>query len=133
MTPHLGSGAGQAIEVSISSRLKLRYRELINFRKDAYIFANLLNKLLRQGSKDIQRVANAYTAIRRPTARSFVVGSREQGIRYEFTSPDFEDIQEGDLIATERLSHLGRSIEKGWELPWKYSARDDLQRALDIL
>ena len=62
-----------------------------------------------------------------------MVGSREQGIRYEFNAPGFEDIKEGDLIATERLSHLGKSIEKGWELPWKYSARGDLQRALAIL
>jgi salicylate hydroxylase len=106
---------------------------MINFRKDAYIFANLLNKLLRQGRKDIHRITSAYTAIRRPRASSFVVGSRGQGIRYEFNAPGFEDIQEGDPITAERLSDLGRSIEKGFELPWKYSARDDLQRALDIL
>lgn len=114
MTPHLGSGAGQAIE-------------------DAYVFANLLDKLLRQGSRDIRRASNAYTAIRRPIARSFVVGSRDQGIRYEFNAPGFEDIQEGDAVPPERLRKLGKSIEEGWELPWKHSVRDDLQRALDIL
>lgn len=106
---------------------------MINFGKDAYIFANLLNKVLRQESKDIHRISSAYTAIRRPTASSFVVGSRNQGIRFEFNAPGFEDIQEGDPISAEQLSDLGRSIEKGWELPWKYSAREDLQKALDIL
>ena len=66
-------------------------------------------------------------------ASSFVVGSRDQGILYEFNAPGFEDIQEGDPIGAEQLSDLGRSIEKGYELPWKYSAIDDLHRALDML
>lgn len=114
MTPHLGSGAGQAIE-------------------DAYVFANLLDRLLRQGSRDIQRISNAYTAIRRPIARSFVDASREQGIRLEFNAPEFDDIKEGDAIAPERLRDLGKSLEKGFELPRKCSVRDDLQRALDML
>lgn len=107
--------------------------KLIDFRKDAYIFANLLNKQLRQGSKDINRITSAYTAIRQPRANSFVVASRDQGVYFEFSAPGFEDIQEGDPISAERLSDLGRSIEKGWELPWKHSAKDDLQRALDML
>jgi salicylate hydroxylase len=94
---------------------------LTQFRKDAYIFANLLNRLLCQGSKDIQRITDIYTVIRRPTANSFAVGSREQGIRYEFNASGFEDIEEGDPIAAERLNDLGRSIEKGWDLPWNYN------------
>ena len=113
--------------------IEARIRELTDFRKDAYIFANLLNKLLRQGSKDIHRVTSAYTAIRLPFASSFVDKSRDQGVRYEFSAPGFEGIREGDPIALGLLSELGRSIEKGWELPWKYSARDELQKALDML
>ena len=62
-----------------------------------------------------------------------MVGSRDQGILYEFNAPGFEDIQEGGPVGAEQLSDLERSIEKGFELPWKYSARDDLHRALDIL
>jgi salicylate hydroxylase len=106
---------------------------LIVFRKDASTFANLLNKLLRQGSKDIRRITSIYTAVRQPTANTFVVGSRDQGACYEFTAPGFEDTQEGDSVSAERLRDLGRSIEKGWELTWKYSATDDLQRALGML
>jgi len=56
-----------------------------------------------------------------------VVGSRDQGSRYEFNAPGFEDIKEGDSIGAERLGDLGRSIDKGWDFPWKYSAKDDLQ------
>jgi salicylate hydroxylase len=103
------------------------------FRKDASTFANLLNKLFRQGSKDIHKITSIYTAVRQPTGNGFVVGSRHLGACYELSSPGLEDIQEGDPISAERLSDLARSIERGWEMTWKYSAKDNLQRALDML
>ncbi|KIM47102.1 hypothetical protein M413DRAFT_269711 [Hebeloma cylindrosporum] len=86
-----------------------------------------------RGATKLDKVTSAYTAIRRPTATSFVVGSRDQRNRYEFNAPGFEDIQEGDNISPERLSELGKSMEEGWDLPWNNSARDDIKRALDML
>lgn len=107
--------------------------KLIDFRKDASIFANLLNKLLRQGSKDVRKITSIYTTVRQPRGNEFVLGSRDQGTYYEFTAPGLEDLQEGDPLSAERLSELGKAIDKGWELTWNYSAEANLQRALGML
>ncbi|KDR82014.1 hypothetical protein GALMADRAFT_221903 [Galerina marginata CBS 339.88] len=113
MAPHLGNGAGQAIE-------------------DAYILSNIIGKAARQGQIDIQKLGKIYDATRQPFGNFAVAASRNQGLLYEFNAPGFKDIKEGDTVSDDKLVELGKFIEKGYE--WTYQfANDDLQRALSML
>ncbi|KDR65937.1 hypothetical protein GALMADRAFT_148313 [Galerina marginata CBS 339.88] len=113
MAPHLGSGAGQAIE-------------------DAYVLSSTIAKAVRQGGIDIQKLAHAYDTVRQPFGNFVVAATRNQGLRYELNVPGLEGVKEGDAVPFERLTELGQSIEKAWE--WtSQSASGDLQRALAML
>ncbi|KDR80360.1 hypothetical protein GALMADRAFT_92716 [Galerina marginata CBS 339.88] len=113
MAPHLGNGAGQAIE-------------------DAYILSNIIVKTARQGHIDVQKVGKIYDAIRQPFGNFAVTASRNAGLLYELNAPGFEDIKDGEAVSADKLAEIGKFIEKGWE--WTYqSANDDLQRALSML
>jgi len=59
--------------------------------------------------------------------------SREQGLRYELLGAGFESVQEGDVVSAEKLTELGRTIERDWEWTWKTSPCDDLQKSLSML
>jgi salicylate hydroxylase len=61
-TPHMGSGAGMAIE-------------------DVYVLGDLLGAI--DDKKDIERVFKVYDSIRRPRGTKLVVRSREQGQTYD--------------------------------------------------
>jgi salicylate hydroxylase len=61
-TPHMGSGAGMAIE-------------------DVYILGNLLGSI--EDRKDIEKVFAAYDALRRPRGTGLVKRSKEQGMLYD--------------------------------------------------
>ncbi|KAF8966624.1 FAD/NAD(P)-binding domain-containing protein [Flammula alnicola] len=109
MPPHLGNGAGQAIE-------------------DAYVLANVLAKAVQQGHVDISKITGIYSAIRQPFGNFAANTSRNQGLRYEFGSPGFEDVKEGDTLSPERLSALGESVGEGWKWTWNSSIAEDLRR-----
>ncbi|KDR80370.1 hypothetical protein GALMADRAFT_136860 [Galerina marginata CBS 339.88] len=113
MAPHLGNGAGQAME-------------------DAYILANILAKAMRQGSVDIKEIANAYDAVRQPFGNFAAASSRNQGLLYELNASGFEDIKDGEALPADKIAELARRIEKNWE--WTYqSANNDLEKALAML
>jgi salicylate hydroxylase len=69
-TPHLGSGAGMAIE-------------------DAYILGNLLSSVTKKA--DLQRSFAAYDAVRRPRTQKLVAKSREAGQKHSLVLPGVED------------------------------------------
>ncbi|KAF9051513.1 hypothetical protein BJ165DRAFT_1340332, partial [Panaeolus papilionaceus] len=93
MPTHLGNGAGQAIE-------------------DAFILATLLAESNKRGEIDVARIAKVYDHIRQPFANSVLTASKNQGLFYEFMTPDFQDVKEGDLVAKERLEELGVRIQE---------------------
>jgi hypothetical protein len=135
MTPHLGNGAGQAMEVSHPSLAFLRKQngnESVH-HQDAWILANLINKAIREEGLNICRIADVYTAARTSFVNSVTSLSREQGLRYELLGAEFESVQEGEAVSAEKLAALGRTIERDWEWTWKTSPCDDLQKALTIL
>jgi salicylate hydroxylase len=61
-TPHMGSGAGMAVE-------------------DVYILGNLLGSIADK--KDIETVFRVYDAVRRPRGTGLVQRSKEQGMLYD--------------------------------------------------
>ena len=73
-TPHMGSGAGMAIE-------------------DVYILGNLLGSI--DDKKDIEKAFDVYDRIRRPRGTKLVVRSKEQGQTYdmELAGDDPEDLR----------------------------------------
>ncbi|PPQ69425.1 hypothetical protein CVT24_001474 [Panaeolus cyanescens] len=111
MTTHFGNGAGQAIE-------------------DAYILANLIAESTKRNRFDVARIARVYDTIRLPFANFVLTGSRDQGMLYEFITPDFEDVREGDVVAKEKLDKLAGQIKMGWSWMDETSPLPDKDRAL---
>ena len=93
----------------------------------------MINKAIRQDDLSISRVPNIYSMSRKPFVNWVVGLSREQGLRYELLGEGFEDVQEGASVSRERLTELGRTIERDWEWTWKTSPYEDLQKALSML
>lgn len=93
----------------------------------------MINQAIRQESPSICRVTDIYSTSRKPFVNWVVSLSREQGLRYELLGAGFEDVQEGAMVSRERLTELGRTIERDWEWTWKTSPCDDLKKALSIL
>ncbi|KAF9483664.1 FAD/NAD(P)-binding domain-containing protein [Pholiota conissans] len=114
MPMHLGNGAGQAIE-------------------DAYILANILAKAAKQGSIDAEKTTSIYSAIRQPFGNFAANVSVLQGHYYEFSTPDFNDVAEGNVVSAGRLSTLEKKIADGWEWTWNSSIGGDLQRAMAMI
>jgi salicylate hydroxylase len=69
-TPHLGAGAGMAME-------------------DAYILSNLIAAV--KGSDDIESAFTAYDEVRRPRTQKLIELSRLSGLIIEFLMPDVGD------------------------------------------
>ncbi|KAF9483653.1 FAD/NAD(P)-binding domain-containing protein [Pholiota conissans] len=113
MPTHLGNGAGQAIE-------------------DGYILAHILTKASQSGPLNTEKVASLYTTIRQPFGNFAAKASMIQGHHYEFSTPDFNDVGDGDSVSRERLLAVEKRITDGWEWTWNSSIRGDLQRALEV-
>jgi len=102
MLPHQGVGAVQAIE-------------------DGYILANLLGD--SAVTKDtLSHALHAYEAIRLPFANARMMGSRMNGLMYEFNS------EHKDHYAT-----LGPAIERQWDWQRANTAEDEVQKALYLM
>ncbi|KDQ57982.1 hypothetical protein JAAARDRAFT_177120 [Jaapia argillacea MUCL 33604] len=117
MTPHQGSGAGQAIE-------------------DAYILSALLvNPLCTRST--LRRALEIYDTVRVPIANRVLEGSRSNGMMYEFNSPGyFQDevrSKEGAGWDMEKLKEMGEEFERRWMWAWTTTAEGDKQRALEML
>jgi len=98
MEPHLGSGAGQAIE-------------------DAYFVAALLGHRLTT-LETIPRVFEIYNTLRRPFALDIARKSRQMGRYLNMNHKDFdieacESSKQGELLA-----HMGDAMLETWEWTW---------------
>ena len=83
MTPHLGSGAGQAIEVRVAQSLFFSVPFInILVLQDAYVLATLLTRP-RTSQSTIPDVLRAYDSVRVPFSQFVVEGSRNTGLMYE--------------------------------------------------
>ena len=111
MTPHQGSGAGQAFE-------------------DVYILAALLAHPLTT-IETVHIALKVYENIRLPHANFVMRQSRRNGLLYEFNSPEFSSI-DTEIESPEQLSELGPTIIKGWEWAWKTDVEDDKLLAINL-
>ncbi|TDL26535.1 salicylate hydroxylase [Rickenella mellea] len=152
MTPHQGSGAGQAIE-------------------DAYILSALLTSPIttftprsttttdtngnpeRQITTTLEEALKVYDAIRQPASNDVLRLSRINGLLYEFNDPRFpaalspvpnpglpgDDSDRGTGTGDdvekdkERLKQMGEEIKKNWEWAWSADAEKQKDEALRML
>ncbi|KAL0565839.1 hypothetical protein V5O48_016176 [Marasmius crinis-equi] len=110
MTPHQGSGAGQAIE-------------------DGYILAALLGHP-RTTRENVHRALRIYDEIRRPLAQGVMERTRMNG-RYYSLELDGLDVDElPPQQQREFLQRMGKKFVKNWEWAWTTTADDALSEAL---
>ncbi|KAF9074399.1 hypothetical protein BDP27DRAFT_1317015 [Rhodocollybia butyracea] len=111
MQPHLGAGAGQAME-------------------DGYV----LGRLFCEGGSEIwARILQAYNYVRQPYGNMIQRNARNQGFCYELNAPGFEDVKEiGQELTSEQISVLSDAITKNYS--WVESDADgDFARAMQFL
>ncbi|KAJ3993829.1 hypothetical protein F5050DRAFT_620234 [Lentinula boryana] len=117
MTPHQGSGAGQAIE-------------------DACILAAVLGHPSTDRTNVAQRALRVYDSIRCPYAYRVMEASRING-RYFTLRLDEDGTIDIDKLPPkqqwEYLQRLGHAIVKNWEWTWTTSIDTALQEALRML
>ncbi|KZP02172.1 hypothetical protein FIBSPDRAFT_880531 [Athelia psychrophila] len=114
MTPHLGSGAGQAIE-------------------DAYILTALLASP-KCTPASLSRVLQIYDEVRRPKATNVWHMSRKNGSMYEFAGPVCEEFGQHDHnFSNEALKKLGEVAAENHAWTWNTSAEEDREHAVSML
>ncbi|KAJ3793935.1 salicylate hydroxylase [Lentinula aff. detonsa] len=116
MTPHLGAGAGQAIE-------------------DGFVLGYLFDNLMQPSDPEcLLRLIKVYDSIRRPFANHLQKSSRKQGYYNELNMPEFDDIQcEGQKLDTQQIIALGSALRESWDSWWQDCALADLKQVLQIL
>ncbi|TFK35840.1 salicylate hydroxylase [Crucibulum laeve] len=118
MAPHLGSGAGQAIEESLI---------------DAYILATIISETAAS-KLPITGISEIYNTVRQPVGNFVQDASRKEGLLYQFNAPGFEDIQEGDSsVPLSRLLEMAEAASKGWEWVWSTSPEPDRLKAKELV
>lgn len=130
MTPHQGSGAGQAVEVSLDANIvKGEYLCLV---KDAYILGLLLGHPLTTKAT-IARALSVYDYIRRPFSQKVQERSRLNGLYFTLCCQeiDFSRIPEHEMLA--KLKILGKILSKNWEWAWMSSLGGSVQEALRMI
>ncbi|KAJ4484354.1 salicylate hydroxylase [Lentinula edodes] len=111
MTPHLGAGAGQAME-------------------DGYVLGQLFSTA---GPEKWERILQAYNHVRHPFGNKIQRNAREQGFYYELNAHGFENITTmGQELSPEQISLLRTSITQNWSW-WEEDADEDLARAVEFL
>ncbi|KAK0502412.1 FAD/NAD(P)-binding domain-containing protein [Armillaria luteobubalina] len=99
MTPHLGAGAGQAVE-------------------DAYVLGYLLSKSAAT-LESIPKVLAAYNKIRRPYGNYILTTAKSEGLLYEFNAPGFEYIRDGgDRLNPREMEDMMEKVKEGWAWAW---------------
>ena len=119
MTPHQGSGAGQAIE-------------------DAWILASILSNPLVT-KETLPEALKVYDEVRRPFANEIVRKSAASGRLYEFNEP--ESIIVEDFGKTEKVGesdagllwNVGHSVCDRWKWAWTTTIDGDQERAAKLL
>ncbi|KAJ3895187.1 hypothetical protein GG344DRAFT_39221 [Lentinula edodes] len=118
MTPHLGAGAGQAIE-------------------DGFVLGYLFSKLVQPSCPDPQSLLHLikiYDKLRRPFANHLQKNSRKQGYYNELNMPEFNDIHyEGQELDAEQIVALGCALRENWDSWWQDCALKDLEEGLEML
>ncbi|KAJ3913578.1 hypothetical protein F5877DRAFT_71442 [Lentinula edodes] len=118
MTPHLGAGAGQAIE-------------------DGFVLGYLFSKLIQPSYPDSQSLLHLikiYDKLRRPFANHLQKNSRKQGYYNELNMPEFDDIHyEGQELDAEQIVALGCALRENWDSWWQDCALRDLEEGLEML
>jgi len=110
MTPHLGAGAGQAME-------------------DAYV----LGKLLSDGVDKWPVVLQAYNFVRHPAANKIQRNAREMGFYYDLNAPGFENITDiGQALTPEQITLICDTVKEKWSW-WENNADEDLMKAIKFL
>ncbi|KAL0068338.1 hypothetical protein AAF712_004725 [Marasmius tenuissimus] len=113
MHPHLGAGAGQAIE-------------------DAWVLGGIVQASSRSGG-DVSHIVQMYDALRTPFANYILTTARKQGTYYELGAPEFRDINEqGAVLSAEQKAVFAKTVQGNWA--WATdSADDDRQKAVKIM
>ncbi|THU98534.1 FAD/NAD(P)-binding domain-containing protein [Dendrothele bispora CBS 962.96] len=133
-TPHLGAGAGQAME-------------------DSYILGGIVSRLpylLAKGAtptkNDLDQIVphmlQVYDTIRQPFGNSIMMRARKQGFYYEFNAEELVNTpkSENGQATVQPLENsfwiplLQNAFTNHWSWAWKSpTAEDDLRRAEDML
>ncbi|KAJ7135676.1 hypothetical protein C8R44DRAFT_696002 [Mycena epipterygia] len=113
MTPHQGSGAGQAIE-------------------DAYILATVLGHPSTT-RETLPRALRAFDQVRRPAAAAVVEASRKNGRYFSFELDGLDFNRYAGPQLWDKLQKLHGAIVKNWEWTWSTSVDGSIQEALRML
>ncbi|KAH8111732.1 FAD/NAD-binding domain-containing protein [Phellopilus nigrolimitatus] len=118
MTPHQGSGAGQAIE-------------------DAYILASILAHPLTTLAS-IPAALKVYETVRLPHANDVQRRSRENGKLYELADPRFADLDlsggtNSSKSDMQTLWKMGNTAFENWKWAWTTDIEDDRKKAIALL
>ncbi|KAH8111735.1 hypothetical protein DFH11DRAFT_575240 [Phellopilus nigrolimitatus] len=118
MTPHQGSGAGQAVE-------------------DVYILAAILAHPLTT-LESLPAALKVYEEIRLPHGNDVQPRSRVTGKLYEFADPRFANLNlGGGTTASEsdvaKLRKIGDAIVENWKWAWTTDIEDDRKKAIALL
>ncbi|KDQ26320.1 hypothetical protein PLEOSDRAFT_1077335 [Pleurotus ostreatus PC15] len=108
MTPHQGSGAGQAIE-------------------DGFMLSSLLGSSYTT-RETVSEALRIYDTIRRPFSQDVARRSRINGRYLSFAGP--EDCSDDDVLD---VLELGEAITKNWEWAWISTVDDTVDDALTML
>jgi len=113
ITPHQGTGAGQAIE-------------------DAYILSTVLGHRITT-RETITRALRIYDHIRRPFSHKVQERARLNGQYFTFNCKeiDFDNIPERELIP--KLKILGQIFSKNWEWVWTTSMGPSVIETIRLL
>ncbi|KAF9002468.1 salicylate hydroxylase [Cyathus striatus] len=112
MTPHQGTGAGQAIE-------------------DAYILASLLTNE-KCNKKTLSTVSKVFSEIRQPVGNKVLDDSRKQGMRCQLVASGFDDVEEGREVDIERLRELFEDFSYAFDWVWNSSADKEREEANNL-
>ncbi|KAI0919700.1 hypothetical protein AcW1_003116 [Taiwanofungus camphoratus] len=117
MTPHQGSGAGQAFE-------------------DGYVLAALLAHPAVT-LETLPRALQVYDEIRRPFSQGVLRRSRDTGFLLELNSPGFEDLTEEKSaegnVTSGKLEEVGKGMDDIMAWLGNTSIMGDCERALEVL
>lgn len=132
MTPHQGSGAGQAIEVRSSRLIALPRPSIYSFTKDAYMIGTLLG---HPGTtrESVAHALRVFDQVRRPLATKVWEKSRLNGQYFTFNmnTVDFSNLKGEQLWG--KLQILGQTFAKNWEWSWTTSIDSSVREALHLL
>lgn len=131
MTPHLGSGAGQAMEVRLRTPDN-KGEFYVKSIQDAYVLASVITLGVQEGI-EVAQMTETYSMVRQPMGNFALNSSRRSGFRFELNSPGFEDVKENEHVPMTRLMKLAGEIIRGWKWTWTTAIQEDQKRARALL